>query len=522
MQFPTKTTTKIPLKPLKMTIFPFLATLISCLVLLISPGVLGYSISEIRSWCSQTPHPESCESVLAGKPNYGPVTQKPDFIKALVKVTLDQACNAESKTRGLGPKCRNNLEKAAWKDCLDLYANMVWRINMTVDPKRKCSQDEMQTWLSTALTNLETCKNGFEELKVGGLLLPLMNNNVSTLISNTLAMNKGGSSVFPENEPSSYRKGFPNWVKPGDRRLLQASSPGSQANAVVAQDGSGNYKTIGAAVAAAKSGGGRYVIYVKAGVYNEYVQIGSGLKNLMIIGDGIGKTIITGSKSVGGGSTSFNSATFVVDGDGFMGRGITIRNTAGPQNQQAVALRSGSDLSVFYQCSFEGYQDTLYMLSNRQFYKQCDIYGTNCNIYARDPPNKTNTLTAQGRTDPNQNTGISIHNCRVTGVSSLSGVKTFLGRPWKQYSRTVFLKTYLDGIVNPAGWMPWSGNFALDTLYYGEYMNTGPGSSTANRVNWKGYRVITSAAEAGKFTVGSFIAGGSWLPATGVAFTSGL
>ncbi|KVH91211.1 Pectinesterase, active site-containing protein [Cynara cardunculus var. scolymus] len=507
MQLPTtKTISKTSLLFLsEMPIFPFLVTLISCLFLLISPGVFGYSISEIRSWCSQTPHPESCESVLAGKPNYGPLSQKPDFIKALVKVTLERAADAESNTRGLGAKCRNNLEKAAWKDCLELYENTVWRINMTVDPNRKCSQNEMQTWLSTALTNLETCRAGFEELGVGGYLLPLMKNNVSALISNTLAMNKGGSP------PETYPNGFPSWVKPGDRKLLQSSNPGSQANSVVAQDGSGNYKTIGAAVAAAKSGGGRYVIYVKAGTYNEYVQIGSGLKNLMIIGDGIGKTIITGSKSVGGGSTSFNSATF------------------------AVALRSGSDLSVFYQCSFEGYQDTLYALSNRQFYRQCDIYGTvdfifgnaavvlqSCNIYARDPPNKTNTLTAQGRTDPNQNTGISIHNCRVTGVSSLSGVKTFLGRPWKQYSRTVYLKTYLDGIVNPAGWMPWSGNFALDTLYYGEYMNTGPGSSTANRVNWKGYRVITSAAEAGKFTVGSFIAGGSWLPATGVAYTSGL
>ncbi|KAJ0803980.1 putative pectinesterase [Helianthus annuus] len=63
-------------------------------------------------------------------------------------------------------------------------------------------------------------------------------------------------------------------------------------------------------------------------------------------------------------------------GDGFIGRGITVRNTAGPQNHQAVALRSGSDLSVFYQCSFEGYQDTLYVHSNRQFYRECDIYGT--------------------------------------------------------------------------------------------------------------------------------------------------
>lgn len=228
-----------------------------------------------------------------------------------------------------------------------------------------------------------------------------------------------------------------------------------------------------------------------------------------------------------------------VVGDNFIARDITIRNTAGPNNHQAVALRSGSDLSVFYRCSFEGYQDTLYVHSQRQFYRECDIYGTvdfifgnaavvlqNCNIFARNPPNRTNTLTAQGRTDPNQSTGIIIHNCRVTAASDLkpvqSSVKTFLGRPWKQYSRTVYIKTFLDSLINPAGWMEWSGNFALNTLYYAEYMNTGPGSSTANRVKWRGYHVLTSPSEVSQFTVGNFIAGNSWLPATNVPFTSGL
>ncbi|KAK9068257.1 hypothetical protein SSX86_012368 [Deinandra increscens subsp. villosa] len=521
-----------------MTNFHLLAALSSCILLLISPVAFGYSKSEITSWCAQAPHPEPCEYFLTNNQYSGPTKQKPDFLKALIKATLDRAQHAESNTRGLGTKCRNKLEKAAWEDCVTLYENTVTRINMTIDPRKQCTQYEMQTWLSTALTNLQTCIDGFQELGVGGYMLPLLKTNVSSLISNALAMNKGGS---PSNTEPGYKKGFPDWVKPGDRKLLQSSSPASQANVVVAQDGSGNFKTIGEAVAAAgkRSGSGRYVIYVKAGTYKENIEIGSKLKNIMIVGDGIGKTIITGSKSVGGGATTFNSATVAAVGDGFIGRGITVRNTAGPQNHQAVALRSGSDLSVFYQCSFEGYQDTLYVHSDRQFYRQCDIYGTvdfifgnaavvfqNCNIYARNPPNKTNTVTAQGRTDPNQNTGISIQNCRVMAASDLKGstgsVKTYLGRPWKQYSRTVFLKSFLDSLVDPAGWMPWSGNFALDTLYYGEYSNTGPGSSTAKRVSWKGYRVITSATEAAKFTVGNFIAGGSWLPATNVPFTSGL
>ncbi|KAK4804748.1 hypothetical protein SAY86_004565 [Trapa natans] len=504
--------------------------------LLLSVGVMGYyNQTEIKSWCAQTPHPKPCEYFLSRNPKGTHIKGKSDFLEIAMQVALDRAENAHSAAYSYGPKCRNAKEKAAWSDCVELYKYTVSRLNSTADPNHKCSQEDAQTWLSEALTNLETCRIGFADLGIPDPILPLLSNNVSDLISNTLALNG------VQYKPPSTADVFPSWVKPRDRKLLQSSSPASQANLVVAQDGSGNYKTISEAVSAAskRSGSGRYIIYIKAGTYKENVQVGSGLKNIMFVGDGIGKTIVTGSRSVGGGSTTFNSATVAVVGDGFIARDMTFRNTAGAANHQAVALRSGSDLSVFYRCSFEGYQDTLYVYSNRQFYRECDIYGTvdfifgnaavviqSCNIYARYPPNKTNTLTAQGRTDPNQNTGISIHNCRVTAASDLKSsqgsVKTYLGRPWKQYSRTVFMKTYLDSLINPAGWLEWSGNFALSTLYYGEYLNTGPGSSTSSRVNWGGYHVITSATEASKFTVGSFIAGGSWLPGTGVPFTSGL
>ncbi|XP_030552009.2 pectinesterase 2-like [Rhodamnia argentea] len=503
------------------------------LSLLISPSISGFSIGDAKSWCSKMPYPQPCEYFLTHNPRETPIKQKSDFLKVSMQLALERALRAQSNTNSLGSKCRNEREKAAWADCLQLYEQTVVRLNQTVD--LKCTQEDAQTWLSTALTNLETCRAGFVELGVSDYVLPLMSNNVTKLISNTLALN-----YVPYKLPS-YTNGFPKWVRPGDRKLLQSSSPAPKANIVVAKDGSGKYKTIKEAITAAskRSGTARYVIYIKAGTYKENIEVGSKLKNIMFVGDGIGKTIITGSKSVGGGSTTFNSATVAVVGDGFVAQDITFRNTAGAANHQAVALRSGSDLSVFYKCSFEGYQDTLYVHSERQFYKECNIYGTvdfifgnaavvlqNCNIYPRNPPNKTNTITAQGRTDPNQNTGISIHNCRVTAASDLkpvqSSVKTYLGRPWKEYSRTVFMKTYLDSLIHPAGWMEWSGNFALKTLYYGEYMNTGPGSSTKNRVKWGGYRVITSASEASKFTVGNFIAGNSWLPATSVPFTSGL
>ena len=229
-----------------------------------------------------------------------------------------------------------------------------------------------------------------------------------------------------------------------------------------------------------------------------------------------------------------------VVGDGFIAKGITFENSAGPSKHQAVALRSGADLSAFYQCSFVAYQDTLYVHSLRQFYRECDVYGTvdfifgnaaavlqNCNLYARKPnPNQKNLFTAQGREDPNQNTGISIINCKVAAAADLIPVKSefknYLGRPWKKYSRTVYLNSLMEDLIDPAGWLEWNGTFALDTLYYGEYNNRGPGANTSRRVTWPGYRVITNSTEASQFTVANFIQGNEWLTSLGIPFFSGL
>ena len=224
---------------------------------------------------------------------------------------------------------------------------------------------------------------------------------------------------------------------------------------------------------------------------------------------------------------------------GFVAVNITFRNTAGAAKHQAVALRSGADMSTFYSCSFEGYQDTLYTHSLRQFYRECDIYGTvdfifgngavvlqNCNIYPRLPlSGQFNPITAQGRTDPNQNTGISIQNATIKPADDLAPkvgtVQTYLGRPWKEYSRTVYMQSFMDSFINPSGWREWDGDFALNTLYYAEYDNRGPGSSTANRVTWPGYHVI-GATDAANFTVSNFVSGDDWIPQTGVPYMSGL
>ena len=103
-------------------------------------------------------------------------------------------------------------------------------------------------------------------------------------------------------------EGWPTWLSAGDRRLLQGSSV--RADATVAANGSGKFKTIAAAVAAAPDNSKkRYVIHIKAGVYRENVEVSKKKKNIMFIGDGRTRTIITGNRNVVDGSTTFHSAT---------------------------------------------------------------------------------------------------------------------------------------------------------------------------------------------------------------------
>lgn len=101
---------------------------------------------------------------------------------------------------------------------------------------------------------------------------------------------------------------WPEWLSAGDRRLLQSST--SPPNVVVAADGSGDYKTVSEAVAAAPDNSKtRYIIKIKAGVYRENVEVTKKKKFIMFLGDGRSNTIITGNRNVADGRTTFNSAT---------------------------------------------------------------------------------------------------------------------------------------------------------------------------------------------------------------------
>ncbi|CAN1267151.1 Probable pectinesterase/pectinesterase inhibitor 59 [Linum perenne] len=449
----------------------------------------------------------------------------------LVEAALRKAVDAERKVQRWQSKAKDHAQRATWVDCVHLHSSTIRRLNRTLDGLRSspksCTNLDAQTWLSSSLTNLETCLTGSGDLNVSSEF----SSNLSELITNTLAVN---GAMLTENGKVNI-----------DHVHVSSSSLRLKASVVVAKDGSGKFKTVQAAIdSAAKRHNfkDKFIIRVKRGVYEENIEVLDSNHHVWLVGDGIGATIITGRRSVGSGSyTTFSSATAGIDGARFVARGITFRNTAGPEGWQAVAVRSSSDLAIFYQCSFEAYQDTLFIHSQRQFFRDCHVSGTvdfifgnaaavfqNCLIFVRKPMNnQSNYITAQGRLNPFERTGISIHNSKILPAPELKPVlrkfQTYLGRPWMKFSRTVVMKSYLDGMIAPAGWSRWNNrSFALSTLYYGEYENYGPGASTGSRVRWKGFRVIRDSETANRFTVGGLYVDRSWLTATGVPFTAGL
>ncbi|CAM8933190.1 unnamed protein product [Rhodiola kirilowii] len=549
---------------------------ICLLIFLSSPFMIVSSSSHHSSAadaiCKSTPDPAYCKSVLPQNNNTAAATNNIyDYGRFSVRKSIFQAKKFTSiinKYLSSGKSKLSTPAIRALEDCksladlnLDFLTSAFTTVSSTSKTLPSLKAEDVQTLLSAILTNQQTCFDGISSTASAwrvrdGITQPISND--TKLYSVSLALFTKG--WVPEKKMKKHstvrnvKQGMKMYETLTKRNLLQtisAEDGGDDSEeevqvremVTVSQDGTGNFTTITDAVNAVpnntQAGNGYFLIYVTAGVYEENVLIAKNKRYLMMIGDGINQTIVTGNRSVVDGWTTFNSATFAVTAPGFVMVNMTIRNTAGAAKHQAVALRSGADLSAFYSCSFEAYQDTLYTHSLRQFYRDCDVYGTvdfifgnaavvlqNCNLYPRLPMSgQFNAITAQGRTDPNQNTGTSIHSCNIVAspelAASSGGTKTFLGRPWKEYSRTVYMQSFMDDSIDPSGWNKWNEDFALSTLFYAEYDNTGPGSGTDGRVSWPGYQVI-NATIAMNFTVSNFLLGDDWLPQTGVTYTTGL
>ncbi|KAL0677498.1 hypothetical protein Bca4012_005479 [Brassica carinata] len=509
-------------------------------------------IAQIRLACNATRFPDHCFSSLS-KPGLVPPDPKPvQIIHSAISLSFSSLKSGQSQIKSIldssaGNKNRTNIATI----CLEILSYSQHRTESTsVAVASGGGIKDGRAWMSAALAYQYDCWSGLktvndtkqvvDTITFLGDLVKLTGTALGMMVS----FDSFGDDVASWIPPATERDGFWEKTKPASGTVKDASlgfPSGLKEDVTVCKDGGGKgcgYKTVQEAVDAAPATNGtvKFVIRIREGVYEETVRVPFEKKNVVFIGDGMGKTVITGSLNVGQpGMTTFNSATVGILGDGFMARDLTIENTAGSDAHQAVAFRSDSDYSILENCEFLGNQDTVYSHSLRQFYKQCRILGNvdfifgnsaavfqDCSILIASKNSKldqgggaNNAITAHGRIDAAQSTGFVFLNCSINGtdeymkefLANPKGHTNYLGRPWKEFSRTVFVNCNLESLVSPEGWMPWDGDFALKTLYYGEYKNTGPGSVRSKRVPWSSE---IPEKHVDVYSVASFIQADEW------------
>ncbi|KAE8721947.1 putative pectinesterase/pectinesterase inhibitor 64 [Hibiscus syriacus] len=404
---------------------------------------------------------------------------------------------------------------------------------------------DARAWMSAALAYQKGSWGALKRINDTMSIAHVMTSldELTRLSSNALSMmvayDNNGEDTLSWTPPKTERDGFYE-DRPGQKSELRFEGgvpTNLKVDITVCKDHIECYKTVQAAVdAAPENAASHFVIKIRSGVYRETVRIAIEKKNLVFWGEGIGKTIITGSLNVHQpGITTFSSATVGVLGDGFMARDLTVENTAGSEADQAVAFRSDSDMSVIENCEFIGNQDTLSANSLRQFYRNCSIqgnvdfiFGTAASVFqdclllvaprtSNPEEGDNNAITAQGRTDPAESTGFVFHHCVIIGTEEYMKIynknpqvhKNYLGRPWKEYSRTVFIDCNIEKLISPEGWTTWSGDTGLKTLFYGEFRNIGGGSDFSKRVPWS-TQIPPQFVHA--YSVENFIQGDQWIP----------
>ena len=268
------------------------------------------------------------------------------------------------------------------------------------------------------------------------------------------------------------------------------------ANALVAADGGADYMTVQDAINAVPqntSAARRWVIFVRAGTYRELVYVQREKRFVSLVGEDPLRTVITynldatkiglDGKPIG----TFRTPTVVIDADDFAAENLTFENDAGPVGQ-ALALRVDGDRASFRNCRFLGWQDTIFLDRGRQYFEDSFIAGhvdfifggataffERCHVHVW----RNGYITAAS-TPPEQPYGFVFANGRITGQSP--DVRTYLGRPWRDFARVVFINTEMSDAVRPEGWHNWDRPEREKTAKYSEVGSTGPGARA--RVAW--------------------------------------
>jgi pectinesterase len=289
--------------------------------------------------------------------------------------------------------------------------------------------------------------------------------------------------------------------------------PGAARELIVAADGSGDYRTVQAALDAVPRGNDREItIYIRKGVYTEKLALDSTRPHVTLVGEDAATTILSyhdhsGTVLPNGDSVNTrNSHSFLVQAADFSARRLTFRNDAGFTAGQAVALELQGGRASFFDCRIIGNQDVLFLNSpgRRQYFRDCYIEGTtdfifgggtawfeHCHIQSRKNSHVTAASTGQ-----DNRFGFVFDHCVLTGDSAVT--RASLGRPWRPFASVAYIHCYIGDHIRPEGWSAWNNSDSYKMSRFSEYDNYGPGAVLSARVPWS-HRL--TAEEVGQITI---------------------
>ncbi|KAI5124666.1 hypothetical protein M0805_004274 [Coniferiporia weirii] len=287
---------------------------------------------------------------------------------------------------------------------------------------------------------------------------------------------------------------------------------------------SGEFTSIASAISSLPDDSSSQSIFIYPGTYTEQVLIDrSGPVTISgytadTMDFSKNQVVLTHSASLGTAGSDDLSGTLRIQSNGVALYNVDVRNDFGvsSSNGQAIALSNyGSNFGA-YACRFFSYQDTLLSEKGTQVYLMSYVEGAVDFIFGQHAQAyfEGNTIaskgagcvTASGRPD---DTDPSIYvfnrNEIVAASDAFSNVtgNVFLGRPWADYARVVFLNTVIGSQLNKAVWSQWSTSEPnTDHILFAEYNSTGPGVVDAVRPS---FATILTSNEASDYTISTTV-----------------
>ena len=311
----------------------------------------------------------------------------------------------------------------------------------------------------------------------GETLVPIISGKSAIFKYSGLKYNTQYTFVMPENVLTS-RSGIAVGKTEITFTTMERQQPEARLyDAVVAQDGSGDYVTLQAAIDNAPEGRGTpYLIFVKNGRYKEHIDIPALKPYLHIIGQDRDKTVIYDDRLCGG-DNAYSvdpGATVVVKADNTFFENITLENSYGHEKQagpQALALNTVADRIALNNVALLSYQDTWITASsqkNRHYIKNSLIEGAvdfiynGGDVYLDGDTLEINRpsggyIVAPRHTADTKWGYVFMNNIIRPGKdfntgNTLNVTDVWLGRPWHDSPKTVFINTQTFVPIPAKGW----------------------------------------------------------------------